>query len=45
MFGTNHAKMFTIREREIGLHNPEENYSSSDEASELKVACSEESKD
>ena len=30
VFGTNHSKMFTIREREIGLHREEEEPESSD---------------
>ena len=32
VFGTNHSKMFTIREREIGLHREEEVASSDGEA-------------
>ncbi len=37
MFGTNHAKMFTIREREIGLHNEEENNNSSSNESSSQL--------
>ncbi len=36
VFGTNHAKMFTIREREIGLHQGDE--SDDSESEELKVS-------
>jgi hypothetical protein len=34
VFGTNHAKMFTIREREIGLHESSSSSSSDEEFSE-----------
>lgn len=37
VFGTNHAKMFTIREREIGLHQGGDE-SDDSESEELKVS-------
>jgi hypothetical protein len=34
VFGTNHAKMFTIREREIGLHQDDQDSSDRSDSEE-----------